>query len=150
VDGKLTGLPAALTAVAMQNDGRIVVAGTSGNFELGRVNSDGSLDTSFSFDGWVSTDFAGRSDYVSSIVIQPDGKIVVAGSSDHGLLNDFAVARYNANGTLDQSFGNHGKATTDFPLVNPWGLFEDNAFGVALQADGKIVLAGGGYDVTGG
>ena len=121
-------------AVAIQADGKIVVAGVSdsddGNFALARYNDDGTLDPSFSGDGWQTTDFGGR-DYGHSMALGADGRIVVAGES----AVDFALARYNPDGTLDTSFSGDGKTTTDFG-----GL--DRAFDLALQPDGKIVAAG--------
>jgi uncharacterized delta-60 repeat protein/uncharacterized repeat protein (TIGR01451 family) len=125
-------------AVAIQSDGKIVAVGgtfsfPSGDFALARYNADGSLDPSFGSGGKVTTDFGGF-DAASAAVIQPDGRIVAAGRSGSG---DFALARYNTDGSLDTTFGNGGKLTTDF------GGF-DAAFGVALQADGKIVAAGQG------
>ncbi len=120
--------------MAIQADGKIVVAGTSdsddGNFALARYNDDGTLDPSFSVDGWQTTDFGDR-DYGHSMALGADGRIVVAGES----AVDFALARYNPDGTLDSSFSGDGKATTDVG-----GL--DRAFDVALQPDGKIVAAG--------
>ena len=121
-------------AVAIQADGKIVVAGTSdsddGNFALARYNDDGTLDPSFSGDGWQTTDFGDR-DYGHSMALGADGRIVVAGES----AVDFALARYNPDGTLDSSFSGDGIATTDVG-----GL--DRAFDVSLQPDGKIVAAG--------
>jgi uncharacterized delta-60 repeat protein len=121
-------------AVAVQSDGKIVAVGSSGgDFALARYNADGSLDSGFGSGGKVTTDFGGF-DAGSATVIQPDGRIVAAGRTGGG---DFALARYNANGSLDPTFGIGGKVTTDF------GGF-DGALGVALQADGRIVAAGGG------
>lgn len=121
-------------AVAIQADGKIVVAGTSdsddGNFALARYNDDGTLDPSFSGDGWQTTDF-GDEDYGHSMARGADGRVVVAGES----AVNFALARYNPDGTLDSSFSGDGKATTDVG-----GL--DRAFDVSLQPDGKIVAAG--------
>ncbi len=136
--GKVTtdfGGSDAASAVAIQTDGRIVAAGRSGSgdFALARYNVDGSLDPTFGSSGMVMTDFGG-SDAASAVAIQPDGRIVTAGRSGSG---DFALARYNADGSLDPSFGSGGKVTTDF------GGF-DLALGVALQSDGKIVAAGQG------
>jgi uncharacterized delta-60 repeat protein len=123
------------SAVTIQSDGRIVATGSSGgaDFALARYNADGSLDASFGGGGRVTTDF-GSSDAASALAIQSDGKIVVAGRGGGG---DFALARYNADGSLDASFGSGGRVTTNF------GGF-DSALGVALQADGRIVAAGGG------
>jgi uncharacterized delta-60 repeat protein len=125
-------------AVAVQSDGKIVVAGySSSNFAVARYNSDGSLDTSFDSDGWVITN-VGSTDRAFAIAIQPDGKIVAAGYSN----NDFAVARYNSDGSLDATFSGDGMVTTD---INSGA---DQGYAVAIQSDGKIVVAG--YGISGG
>src|SRR6266508_2960252 len=93
----------------------------------------GALDTSFDGDGKVTTDFGGL-DEALGVAIQPDGKIVAAGTNG----GDFALARYNRDGSLDTSFDGDGKVTTDF------GAPFDLALGVAIQPDGRIVAAGGG------
>ena len=144
-DGKVTtaigsGLDAA-TSIALQSDGKIVVAGQSvigGNddFAVVRYNTDGSLDTSFGTDGKVTTAIGAGSDAASSIALQSDGKIVVAGYSVIGGIKNFAVVRYNTNGSLDTSFGTGGKVTTAI------GNGGDIAYSIALQSDGKIVVAG--------
>src|SRR6266568_281258 len=131
-------------AVAIQTDGKIVAAGKATNsrrggedFALARYNPNGTLDTTFGTGGKVTTDFAGDADQAFALVLQTDGKIVAAGeatSSRRG--EDFALARYNPNGTLDTTFGVGGKVTTDFAGNT------DRAFGVALQTDGRIVAAG--------
>ena len=101
----------------------------------------GDLDPTFSGDGKQTTDFPFGVSEASATVSQPDGKVVAVGSvlratsRDSGF-NDFAVARYNPNGSLDTSFSGDGKQTTDFN-----GL-DDGATGVALQSDGKIVVVG--------
>lgn len=133
-------------ALAIQPDGKLVVAGyelsftsgTQANFALARTNSDGSPDTTFDGDGRLSTDFLAGNDIAYSVAVQADGKIVAAGTKDigGGAAQDFALARYNANGSLDTAFGNGGKVTTDF-FSNL-----DDAKAVAVQADGKIVVGG--------
>jgi len=124
-------------AVALQKDGKIVVAGvTAGlyplpsDFAVARYNKDGNLDMSFGVGGKVINDFGGNDEGLA-VVLQKDGKIVVAGESD----DDFAIARYNTDGSLDLTFGTGGKVTTDFGGV-------DEGRAVALQKDGKIVVAG--------
>ncbi|MFN6475925.1 DUF4347 domain-containing protein, partial [Nostoc sp. DedQUE07] len=90
------------------------------------------LDPSFDSDGKVTTDIGtNTSDIARSIVIQDDGKILVAGVSN----NNFAVVRYNSNGSLDTNFDSDGKVTTDFGNT-------DIAYSIALQDDGKILVAG--------
>ncbi|NND07462.1 MAG: T9SS type A sorting domain-containing protein [Saprospiraceae bacterium] len=127
--------------VALQQDGKILIAGSVSadfgitiDFGLIRYNSDGSTDNSFSFDGIVVTDLGGI-DRINSMELQPDGKIVVAGSSSF----DFAVARYNVDGSLDNTFSLDGKVTTDFGNSNDVGR------SVSLQSDGKIVVVGQSY-----
>jgi uncharacterized delta-60 repeat protein len=107
------------TDVALQSDGKIVVAGfsesgadiTTSDFALARYNPDGTLDMSFGTDGKVVTDFAGSRDTATGVAIQPDGKIVAAGRSQNGTETDFALARYNADGTLDTGFGTGGQGS---------------------------------------
>jgi uncharacterized delta-60 repeat protein len=135
--------------VALQPDGKIVAAGTdfvnfsteessNTDFAIARYTSSGALDTSFGNGGGVVTDFAGFNDDVFAIVVQPDGKLVAAGSAkDAATYYDFAVARYLANGALDASFGSGGKLRTDFGT----GAF-DRARAARLQPDGKLVAAG--------
>ena len=108
------------------------------DFAVARYNPDGTLDTTFfGARGRVRTDFPGLAAVPSSVVIQPDGKIVVAGGAFplFTFAGNFEVVRYNSNGSLDTSFGNGGIVTTIFPR----GSY---AFDVALQSDGKIIAAG--------
>ncbi len=130
-------------AVLAQPDGKIVLAGTSGNtltdnFVVTRLNPDGTPDASFSGDGAAIADF-GASDRVNAAALQADGKLVVAGVTEPlGVQSDVAVARFNANGTLDSSFDEDGLATVDY-----FGG-TDGAEAVLVQPDGSIVLAGYG------
>jgi uncharacterized delta-60 repeat protein len=129
----LNELPEGANAVAVQPDGKILVAGPgAGNFGVGRVKTDGFYDPTFgpNANGQVAIDFGG-SDIANAIALQPDGKILVAGTDGDG----FAVARLMPNGSLDPSFGAGGKATVNFTGV-------DVADGMAIQPDGKIVLVG--------
>jgi uncharacterized delta-60 repeat protein len=133
---------ASATSVALQSDGRIVTAGflfdatANVDFALARYNPDGSLDSTFDLDGRTRTDFFGADDVANALVIQPNGKIVAVGNARNGLDLTFALARYNADGSLDATFGSDGKVT---------GGFFGTAYAVALQPDGKIVAAGNGY-----
>jgi uncharacterized delta-60 repeat protein len=138
-------------ALAIQVDGRIVVAGESCSagggcdFAVARYLSGGALDGSFGSGGKVTTDFGASDDEARGLALQADGKIVVAGIQCIGFPSgcptgsdlDFAVARYNPDGSLDATFGIGGKVTTDFS-----GASDDRAYGVAIQADGRIVAAG--------
>jgi uncharacterized delta-60 repeat protein len=127
-------------AVAIQGDGKIVAAGRADlpgyDFALVRYNIDGSPDTTFSGDGKITTDFAGSTDGARAVAIQADGKIIAAGLTWPSTNYDFALARYNIDGSLDGTFGGDGRVTTDF-AGGP-----DQAFAVAVQGDGKIVTAG--------
>ena len=103
-------------SVAIQSDGKIVAAGYSYNgsnndFALVRYNTDGSLDTSFDSDGKVTTAIGSGNDYAYSVAIQSDGKIVAAGQYN-GSNDDFALVRYNTDGSLDTNFDSDGKVTT--------------------------------------
>jgi uncharacterized delta-60 repeat protein len=121
--------------VALQPDGKIVVAGGSGgNFAVARLQPNGSVDTTFGQEGKSIVDFLGA-DSADAVALQPDGKIVVAGRSGGEGTSDFAVARLQPNGLLDTTFGTGGKSIVDF-------LGEDSGNAVALQSDGKIVVAG--------
>jgi uncharacterized delta-60 repeat protein len=123
--------------IALQPNGKIVAVGVAGgDFALARYNRDGSLDTTFGDGGKVTTDFFGERDEARAIAIQPNGKIVVVGFARSNEQPDFALARYNRDGSLDESFGHRGKVTTDF-----FGEF-DEAFDVALLPNGKIVVVG--------
>src|SRR4030095_1301139 len=104
------------------------------HFALARYNDDGSLDSSFGTGGRVTTDIGGFSDTAYAVAVQPDGKIVAAGSANFtSTFSDFALARYNNDGTLDASFG---KVTTDFTAVTAEVLkTSDEAFAVAVQPD---------------
>jgi uncharacterized delta-60 repeat protein len=133
-----------LDAIAIQSDGKIMAAGsTSGTaFLLARFNADGSLDQAFGTNGSVEATFGDQTAAGRAIVVQADGKIIVVGVSGAGPyseLNDFALARYNSDGSLDQSFGSGGKLKTHFPGVDNTG---SSATSVALQSDGKLVVGG--------
>ncbi len=141
--GKVT-TTVATSAIAIQSDGRIATAGGGGNFELARYNTDGSFDASFGSEGKVTTVFFGASpDHANAIAIQPDGKIVAAGFVRSPFEN-FGLARYNRDGSLDTTFGIGGKVTTDifFP--------DDGAKSIAIQGDGHIVAVGTALVFPGG
>ena len=127
--------------VALQPDGKIVVAGycangTTYDFCLARYLASGTLDLSFNGSGTVITPIGSGDDYAISLALQPDGKLVVVGVCSNGANSDFCIARYLANGTLDTSFSGTGK------VITPVGSSDDYAYSVALQPDAKIVVAG--------
>jgi uncharacterized delta-60 repeat protein len=129
-------------AVEVQPDGKILVAGAGNapmssiwSFTIVRYMPDGSLDASFGTGGIVTTGI-GSSSYVVDLVIQSDSKIVAAGITSTQENDDFAMARYMPDGSLDPSFGTGGIVTTDFANTR------DEAAAVALQSDGLIVVVG--------
>jgi uncharacterized delta-60 repeat protein len=132
-------------AVAIQKDDSVIVAGRSSywpigggtDFALARYTPRGRLDPSFGRGGKVVTDFgAPQSASANAAVIQPNGKIVAVGEDYRGRRNNFALARYNAHGILDRSFGRGGRVLTK--------VGEGSSYGSALvlQRDGKLVAAG--------
>jgi uncharacterized delta-60 repeat protein len=138
------------TDVAIQADGKIVAAGwrndddgvNDADFALIRLEPDGDLDPSFSGDGKVTTTFGG-SDVGSALALQGDGKLVVAGSTRGCGDEDFALARYNTDGSLDTSFSGDGRVCTGF------GGDREGALAVAIQNNAfpgdhrtRIVVAG--------
>ncbi|HYU99854.1 MAG TPA: hypothetical protein VE977_13580 [Pyrinomonadaceae bacterium] len=131
-------------AITIQPDGKILAAGMGADkFGLARYNTDGSLDNTFGNGGKVVTTFFGRTDTATALALQPDGKIVVSGSATFsggdgtsGAIRRFALARYNVvDGSLDASFGDQGKVTTDFSG-------DSMATCLTLQPDGKLVVSG--------
>ena len=131
-------------SVALQSDGKIVVAGLARfnsdyDIALVRYTSAGALDTSFGNGGRVNTSLGSGTDEAFSVLVQADGKILVAGityASSASFDFNFAVVRYTSTGALDAGFGNGGKVSTDF------GSTKDYANAIALQPDGKILVAG--------
>jgi uncharacterized delta-60 repeat protein len=131
------------SGIALQSDDKIVVVGTSDSgsgfseFAVARFNVNGSLDTTFSGDGKVTTGFSAGDDVGSGIAVQSDDKIVVVGTSDNGSgASQFAVARFNANGSLDNTFSGDGKVTATFFAGIEVGS------GIAVQSDDKIGIVG--------
>jgi uncharacterized delta-60 repeat protein len=150
--GKVIGDLGAADALAIQADGKIVAAGVgltesqfpTPAFVVVRYNIDGSLDTSFGESGKVTTEFfpgntvvGGGGNSVRDVVIQADGKIVAAGSTYNpvAMRTNYAVARYNSDGSLDTSFGLGGKVTS--PILD-----DSYAIRLTIQSDNRIVVAG--------
>jgi uncharacterized delta-60 repeat protein len=140
------GLHDQAMTLAIQSDGKIIVGGAANNgtnFDatLARYHTNGSLDTTFNATGYVLTDFGFGSDYINSVAIQTDGKIIGCGSATTAGLNEHvALARYHSNGSLDTTFNTTGR------VVTPATGFTDYCYNVIVQPDGKIIAAGGSYD----
>src|SRR4030095_7517656 len=114
------------------------IAAFESHVALARYDSGGPLDATFDGDGKVVSNFGSTSESARAVALQPDGRIVVAGtSSSRERASDFLVARYNADGALDTSFGTGCKTLRDFSTP------VDVTVAVALQPDGKIVVVGG-------
>jgi uncharacterized delta-60 repeat protein len=130
------GKSSIIYAIAIQSDGKIVVAGDVGagfGFALARYTPSGQLDATFGTQGKIETSNQGLS-AASSLVIQSDGKIIAAGHTQTG---DFATVRFTESGAFDLTFGEgDGIVTTDFYAE------DDRAASVRLQSDGKIVAGG--------
>lgn len=128
-------------AMTLQTDGSILLAGNVSNgndadFGLLKYTTAGVLDNTFGTAGVLTTELGGNvDDYPLQVIMQPDGKILVTGVK-FGTTQDLVIARYNANGTLDNTFGTNGLVIEDINNTN------EIAFDIALQADGKIVITG--------
>jgi len=132
-------------ALVIESDDKIVVAGSSSNgssynFALVRYNANGTLDTGFGTGGIVTSPVGSGFASAYALGIDTDGRLLAAGYSDNGSNYDFALVRYNANGTLDTGFGTGGIVTT------PVGSSDDYAFALGIQSDGGIVVAGSSYN----
>lgn len=130
-------------ALAIQPDGKIVIAGTmtesynplNENLVLARYDNTGTPDTTLGGNGIVITDL-GHNETANSVAVQTDGKIILAGKRDSGTASDFLLVRYNSNGSLDTGFGDGGKIISDLDSSS------EAAVDVTLQGDGKILAAG--------
>ena len=120
------------SAITIQTDGMIVVGGVSDNqYALARLTVAGALDTSFDTDGLVITDFGAGNERISDLIVQSDGKIVAGGTANL----DFALARYNTDGSLDTLFDTDGMQTSDMGAT-------EQGYDLALTSSEKIVISG--------
>jgi len=146
--GKATGYfatnsnPRASNIILLQ-DGKFIQAGeifstaTLYDFALIKYTKEGRVDSTFGTNGIVSTSFGSNTDdYMGAVVRQTDGRLVVAGTSYNQGNADFALARFNSNGSLDSSFGNNGKVVTALSADHDYAQY------LTLQPDGKIIVAG--------
>ena len=137
--------------MALQSDGKIVMVGNKiasgqyAGFMVARYNADGSLDTDFGTDGSTIVQFEVFWQYASSIALQPDGKIVIAGTTRVDIGNiptyQFAVVRFNTDGSLDMTFDSDGKVAVNFDDLLG-GFFHERAETVKVGSDGKIIVGG--------
>lgn len=148
IDGKTTtsfgGSEAMAFGIALQADGMIVLAGytiDAGVYTVAvaRYTAAGALDPTFDGDGKVVTSFTGTFSVAQAVAVQVDGRIVVAGNDFNGVNYDFALARYNSDGSLDTTFDTDGKVTTAI------GASNENAYGLAIQQDSKLVVVGDSF-----
>ncbi len=135
------------TCAALQDDDKIIVGGQSGGsntkFPLIRFEANGAIDNSFGTSGKAMNTVDNFSAYANDIVIQNDGKIIIAGSVIDNTFNyAFAIARYNSDGSLDTSFDTDGEKSFSFNSLFP----PNDANAVALQSSGKILIGGGVYN----
>ncbi len=134
-----------INSVALQADGKIVVAGVTeqsgvpSDVAVARFNPNGTLDTSFDGDGMVTVDYLGAADAAEAVLVQPDGKIVLAGYGSSARC--FMLTRLEPNGDTDPSFQGDDMIDRGSFCVR-FGTVLDAARAAAVQADGKIVVAG--------
>lgn len=132
--------------LAIQSDGKIIVVGktyqgTNYDIAIARYNTNGTLDNTFGYGGLIVKDLQNYDDIGQAVILQPDGKILIAGTTFNGsFIRDFCLLRYNSNGTPDNSFGVNGAITADI------GNIFEYATSLALQTDGKIIV--GGYSAN--
>ncbi len=134
-----------VTGLRVQPDGKVIIASsttTGDNFGMMRYNVNGSVDTSFGTGGLVTTVMGTGISDILSIELLADGRIIAGGTASNGTNRDFALARYNTDGSLDTSFDGDGK------LLTPVGAGEDYLQEIVVQPDGKIVAAGFSHNGT--
>jgi uncharacterized delta-60 repeat protein len=140
--------------VVLQADGKVIIVGDSvsadgsSNFIVARLNADGTPDDSFGVaedgtpNGFVSTSLGDGNDFATGVAVQSDGKLVVAGYHQDGDSTNIAVARYDTNGALDQSFGIADDGTENGIVNISLGEGDDMANAIAMQGDKLVVVAG--------
>ena len=144
--------------VRVQSDGKILLAATHGSFSnyhfvLIRLTESGNLDTTFGTNGFVISSLNNDTNRLTSMEILPDGKVILAGYTSGPSTNEypnFIIAKYNADGSLDTTFGNNGYTVQNFGTVsNILANTEDSLSSIKIQPDGKILAAGFSYAETG-
>jgi uncharacterized delta-60 repeat protein len=143
------------SGMARQTDGKIVIVGNrvqSGQYAgmfVARYNADGSLDTTFGTGGFSSVSFGAFFEFAESVDVAPDGKIVIGGTIRTNMSGspayEFAIVRFNTNGSLDTTFDGDGKVTVDFSSLIG-GFYQETLSTIKVASDGKIVAAGSALD----
>ncbi len=133
------------TALLDANENIVIAGSANGSYAIARFLPNGQFDNSFSEDGKHILSFGeGIGSSIKKVLLQPDGKIIAIGEAYGGSSFEFSAARFNANGTVDASFGTEGKTVIPFDNLNDFG------HDAVLQADGKIVIAGRTTNTTTG
>jgi uncharacterized delta-60 repeat protein len=134
-------------ALALQPDGKIVVAGfdSGRGLALDRYTASGQLDPAFGSGGHVLTELDSYSE-ADGVAVQPDGKIVAVGRAQTGAVSAFAVARYELDGSPDRTFGRRGVVLSNFSSLPT--VVDAKGSAVGLQPDGKIVVGGTVQNLT--
>jgi uncharacterized delta-60 repeat protein len=144
----VTGFDDLNQSIAVQNDGKILVAGftfhggiieTAYDYSIVRLNADGTVDHSYGSDGRMLINAEVSIDQGYTLAVQPDGKLLMSYSTYNGSTFDFQLTRFTAQGALDTSFNGTGQVDV------PAGVGSDAAY-ITLNADGSIVLTGTGID----
>ena len=140
--------------VTLQGDGKILLGGyvetspENNDFVLLRYFADGQIDKEFGVEGIVDTDFDKRDDKATHILVQPDGKTILIGTSVEQTKEDFAMVRYDENGQLDETFGDKGRMVMDLSgYASPIIQTHDIPAGAVLKTDGKVLILGSMYQV---
>ncbi|HSF88605.1 MAG TPA: T9SS type A sorting domain-containing protein [Saprospiraceae bacterium] len=134
-----------IKAVALQEDRKILVGGFFGTapsnnlFAVARYHPGGGLDETFGTEGIVLDSYGDQDNQINSIVLQPDGQILIAGTSLKGNRDLFAIARLDPDGSFDGTFGEGG-------VVRPVIEQNDGIHSIALQEDGKLLVAGESFN----
>lgn len=136
-----TEIPGNAYALARQPDGKIIVVGygVGGVWAVARYTDSGQLDPTFSGDGWTTVDFGAGLDYATAVAIQSDGKIVVGGIAKNPSWSDFALVRFHADGSLDETFSEDGKVVTPLSADD---RENDELSSILIQPDGNILALG--------
>lgn len=141
----VAGVNPTINEIVLQSDDKIIVGGYSGTapsnnkFTVARFHSNGTPDESFDEDGIVIDSYGFEDNQINAMVLQPDGHLIIAGTTLVGNVDRFALARLDAAGHFDEPFGDEGKVVS---VISQ----NDGISAMALQSDGKLVVAGESFD----